>query len=115
MRCLNLINVDLNLIELPLSFENQVIPHNIFNASSYLIFISVVEEKPKIFGIYENNPFIENDIKITGKQIIEKLRTSIDNVKNILNYNKDKSLKELTFYKILKSFHKSEYSFLFSS
>ena len=97
LRCLNLINIDLKLLELPLSYENKVIPHNIFNDTSFLIFVSVAEEKPKIFGIYQNKPFIENELKMTEKQIIEKLKLSIDNVKSVLNYDRNKS-----FFKYFK-------------
>ena len=71
LRCLNLINIDLKLLELPLSFKNEVISHNIFNESSYLVFVSLAEEISKIFGIYQNKPIIEKGLKITGKQIID--------------------------------------------
>ena len=97
LRCLNLINIDLNLLELPLSFENNVIPHNILNDTSYLIFVSVAEKNPKIFGIYQNKPLIENDLKMTGKQITEKLSCSINNVKSVLNYAENK-----TFFQYFK-------------
>lgn len=91
LRCLNLINIDLELLELPLSYKNEVISHNIFNDSSFLVFISVAEELPKIFGIYQNKPFIEKELKITGKQITDKLKVSLNNVNSILNYNKNKT------------------------
>lgn len=97
LRCLNLINIDLKLLELPLSYENQVIPSNIFNDTSFLIFVSVAKELPKIFGIYQNKPFIENELKMTGKQIIEKLKLPIDNVKSVLNYDRNK-----TFFKYFR-------------
>ena len=104
LRYLNLINIDLELLELPLSYENKVIPRTIFNDTSFLIFISVAEEKPKIFGIYQNKPFIENELKMTGKQITEKLKLSIDNVKSVLNYNENKTFnkyfKEIIFEKM---------------
>ena len=91
LRCLNLINIDLELLELPLSFKNEVISHDIFNESSYLVFVSLAEEIPKIFGIYQNKPFIEKELKITGKQIIEKLKVSLNNVNSVLNYDKNKT------------------------
>ena len=94
LRCLNLINIDLKLLELPLSFENKVISHDIFNDSSFLVFVSVAEEKRKIFGIYQNKPFIEKELKITGKQIIDKLKVSLNNVNSVLNYDKNKTFDE---------------------
>ena len=91
LRCLNLINIDLNLLELPVSYENKIIPKSIFDNSSFFIFISVAEEVQKIFGISLNMPFLEKEQKLTVKLIQSKLQIAINNVESVLNYDKNKT------------------------
>ena len=94
LRCLNLINVDLNLIEFPISFEQKEISPEIFNDTSFLVFISVAEETSKIFGIFLNKPFIEEKEKLTAESVCSLLEPSIKKVKDILNYDEKKSFEE---------------------
>ena len=93
IRCLNLININLNLLELPVSYKNEIISTSIFNDSSFSIFVSVAEEVPKIFGIFLNKPFLEKELKLTGKQIQLKLQTTLNKVQSVLNYDKNKTYK----------------------
>ena len=44
LRCLNLININLNLLELPASYKNKIIRTSIFDNSSFSIFVSVADE-----------------------------------------------------------------------
>ena len=94
LRCLNLINVDLNLIEFPISFENKVIPKTIFDDTSFFIFISVAEEVPKIFGIFSNKSFIEAKQKLIGNSVCNLLEPSLKKVQEILHYDEKKSFDE---------------------
>ena len=91
LRCLNLINVDVNLIKFPISYQNEIISAKIFDDSSFLIFISVAEQIPKTFGIFLNKHFVENTKKITAKEVCDTLNPSLNIIKNILNYNENKS------------------------
>ena len=89
LRCLNLINIDLNLLELPVSYENKVISKSVFDNSSFFIFVSVSEEVPKIFGIHFNKPFVEKEFKLTANEIVQKLNNSLGKVQSVLNYDKN--------------------------
>ena len=51
LRNLNIINIDVNLLELPLSYKIKPISPNNFDDTSFSVFISVAEKTPKIFGI----------------------------------------------------------------
>ena len=94
LRCLNLINININLIELPLSYENKIISTSIFNDTSFSIFVSVAGEIQKIFGIFLNKPFLEKEQKLTGKQIQLKINTTLNKVQSVLNYDKNKTYDE---------------------
>ena len=91
LRCLNLINVDVNLMKFPVGCQNEIISAKIFDDSSFLIFISVAEQIPKTFGIFLNKHFVENTKKITAKEVCDTLNPSLNIIKNILNYNENKS------------------------
>lgn len=93
-RNLNLINIDVNSLELPLSYENKAISTNYFNDTSFSLSISVVEETPKIYGIFLNKPLLEREFKLTAKEIASKLQPSLNNVQKILNYNENKTFEQ---------------------
>ena len=94
LRNLNLINIDMNLLELPLSYENKAVSADTFNDTSYSLSISVAEKVPKIFGIFLNKPFLEIECKLTAKEIVSKLQTTLNIVQSILNYDVNKTIKE---------------------
>ena len=94
LRCLNLINIDLNLIKFPLDHKNEVIPFKNFNETSFFVFISVAEKTPKIFGVFSNKQFIEKSFRYSANEIVEVLQTSLKKVQSILNYDEKKSYKE---------------------
>ena len=91
LRNLNLINIDLNLLELPLSYKNKAISANYFDDRSYSVAISVAEKTPKIFSIFLNKPFLERKFELTPKEITTKLEESLNKVQNVLNYSADKT------------------------
>ena len=94
LRCLNLININLDLLELPVSYENKIIPKSIFDSSSFSIFISVAEKEQKIYEICLSMPFLEKDQKLTAKEIQSKLQDATNNVQNVLCYDKKKTFDE---------------------
>ena len=94
LRCLNLINIDMNLLELPITYKDEIISNKIFDDTSFLIFVSVVEKIPKIFEIFLNKPFKENPNNITAEQVVKLLQPSLNKVQNILNYNDNKTYEE---------------------
>lgn len=94
LRCLNLVNVDLNLVKFPLSYENKVVTTNYFDEKSFFIFVSVAEQIPKIFGIFRNKPFEEKQKMLDANDVIKLLEETLNEVRRILNYNKDKNFNE---------------------
>lgn len=94
LRCLNLINIDINQLEIPISYKNEIISNKIFDDTSFLIFVSIVEKIPKIFEIFLNKPFKENPNNITAEQISNILQPSLNKVQKILNYNDNKTYEE---------------------
>ncbi len=94
LRCLNLVNVGLNLVKLPLSYKKEVIPLEYFDDKSFFIFISVAEKNQKIFGLFRNKPFEEKQKLLDANDVITLLEESLDKVRGILNYNKDKNFHE---------------------
>lgn len=93
LRCLNLVNVDLNLVKFPLSYKNEIIKKNIFDDRNFFIFISVAGKEPKVFGIYKNIPFEEKDEILDANSVSNLLTESLSKIKKILKYNKDKTYK----------------------
>jgi len=94
LRCLNLVNVDLNLVKLPLSYKKEVIPLEYFNDKNFFIFVSVTEKNQKIFGLFRNNPFEEKKKILDTNNVITLMEETLDKVRGILNYNKDKNFHE---------------------
>jgi hypothetical protein len=87
LRNINLVNVDLDNIDFPLTYKNESLSKTLINDKSFLILISLAEETSKIFGVFQNNPFQEKKTIITANEVCAILEPSIKAVQDVLNYN----------------------------
>ena len=87
LRNINLVNVDLNNIDFPLTYKNEALSKTVIDDKSFLILISLAEETSKIFGVFQNNPLQEKKTIITANEVFAILEPSLKAVQDVLNYN----------------------------
>ena len=97
LRNINLVNVDLNNIDFPLTYKNETLSKTVVDDKSFLILISLAEETSKIFGVFQNNPLQEKKTIITANEVCAILEPSLKAAQDVLNYNeKNKTYSEFS-------------------
>lgn len=93
---INFINIDIDKLELPNDLNDDKISIDSKENKNFLISISIIN-KPKVIGIYTNEPFIEEDFNIDEDEIKSILQNSIETTHQIINYDKNQSFLEYSF------------------